>query len=304
VGNLVLYSWAAEKMPWLTIHITLPLMLLAGLGLEPAVRRVGSWLQEGWRSWRESREREGAGARGERGSWRPVLGREGGRGLGAVVTVLLGIVLLVPTVHNMYEVTYVHAADAPHEMLIYVQTTTDVNEVMARIDELDRRLYGGRHQLAIGLTDDATWPLIWYLRDYPNVCLEYPNGCPATARNIPVIIAGGDSIANGFQQQYAGPNGDYLYHQYQMRSWWDQGYMPPPCIPSAKQQCGPPAPYVGVGPLLWLSYGDNPPPGAHFNPVLAAERIWAWWWQRQPFGATDGAYDMGLFIKKGLGVAP
>ncbi|WP_376793617.1 flippase activity-associated protein Agl23, partial [Thermogemmatispora sp.] len=37
VGNLVLYSWAAEKMPWLTIHITLPLMLLAGLGLEPAV---------------------------------------------------------------------------------------------------------------------------------------------------------------------------------------------------------------------------------------------------------------------------
>ncbi|GER81505.1 hypothetical protein KTAU_01440 [Thermogemmatispora aurantia] len=189
-------------------------------------------------------------------------------------------------------------------MLIYVQTTMDVNTVMAKIEELDRKLDGGRHQLAIGLTDDATWPLIWYLRDYPNVCLEYPNGCPATAKSIPVIIAGGDSIANGFQQQYAGPNGDYLYHEYQMRSWWDQGYMPPPCIPSAKQRCGPPAPYVGVGPLLWLSYGDNPPPGAHFNPVLAAERIWAWWWQRQPIGQDAGYYPMALLIRKGLGVAP
>jgi uncharacterized protein (TIGR03663 family) len=300
VGNLVLYSWAAEKMPWLTIHITLPMMLLAGVGLEPAVQVVLKWVQEGWRRWRESREEREEGEQ----EWRP---REvGGRGkVGwAMLTVLVGVVLLVPTVHNMYEVTYVHEADAPHEMLIYVQTTMDVNTVMAKIEELDRKLDGGRHQLAIGLTDDATWPLIWYLRDYPNVCLEYPNGCPATAKSIPVIIAGGDSIANGFQQQYAGPNGDYLYHEYQMRSWWDQGYMPPPCIPSAKQRCGPPAPYVGVGPLLWLSYGDNPPPGAHFNPVLAAERIWAWWWQRQPIGQDAGYYPMALLIRKGLGVAP
>ncbi|MBX5451798.1 MAG: hypothetical protein IRZ24_17190, partial [Thermogemmatispora sp.] len=58
------------------------------------------------------------------------------------------------------------------------------------------------------------------------------------------------------------------------------------------------------GPLLWLSYGDNPPPGAHFNPVLAAERIWAWWWQRQPIGENAGYYPMALLIRKGLGVAP
>ena len=37
VGNFVLYSWAAEKMPWLMIHITMPMLILAAIGLEPAV---------------------------------------------------------------------------------------------------------------------------------------------------------------------------------------------------------------------------------------------------------------------------
>ncbi|WP_052888588.1 flippase activity-associated protein Agl23 [Thermogemmatispora carboxidivorans] len=305
VGNLVLYSWAAEKMPWLTIHITLPLMVLAGLGLEPGVSVVLSWLQEGWRRWQVGREAGGAPEERER-EWKP---REelGGRKLGwGLLTVLVGFVLLVPTVHNMYEVTYVHEADAPHEMLIYVQTTTDVDRVMAKIDELDRKLDGGRHQLAIGVMNDAIWPFIWYLRDYPHACYNYPADCPNPS-SYPVIIAGGDNLYLA-ETQYADTathTGDYLFHQYHMRSWWDEGYKPPPCLPSkANNNCAGQQTWGGVGPLLWLSYGDNPPPGAQFNPVLAAERIWAWWWQRQPFGATDGAYDMGLFIKKGLGVTP
>src|SRR5437763_11893707 len=40
IGNLFLYSWAAEKMPWLMIHITMPMLLLAAIGLEPAVVTV------------------------------------------------------------------------------------------------------------------------------------------------------------------------------------------------------------------------------------------------------------------------
>src|SRR5258708_17210654 len=40
VGNLVLYSWAAEKMPWLMIHITMPMLLLTSVCLEPAVAKI------------------------------------------------------------------------------------------------------------------------------------------------------------------------------------------------------------------------------------------------------------------------
>ncbi len=34
VGVLVIFSWAGEKMPWLTIHLTIPLAFAAGLGVE------------------------------------------------------------------------------------------------------------------------------------------------------------------------------------------------------------------------------------------------------------------------------
>ena len=57
-------------------------------------------------------------------------------------------------------------------------------------------------------------------------------------------------------------------------------------------------------PWLWLSYGDNPPPGAKFDLGKAVSNVWQWWWDRKAIGSTDGAYGMGLFIRKDLGVTP
>lgn len=34
LGNLVLFSWAGEKMPWLTVHLTIPLAFVAGWAIE------------------------------------------------------------------------------------------------------------------------------------------------------------------------------------------------------------------------------------------------------------------------------
>ncbi|MGZ3625890.1 MAG: hypothetical protein ACXWPG_21785, partial [Ktedonobacteraceae bacterium] len=199
----------------------------------------------------------------------------------------MAVLLLLPTLHNMYEVTYVHPADGPHEMMVYVQTTTDVNTVMSKVDALDQKMFGGKHQMQIGLTSDATWPYAWYLRDYANVCFDFPTGCPGW-KNVPVIIGGGDN-PYGLEQQYGGaasnPN-QYAYQQYNMRTWWDEGYKPPAT--------------GGVGPGLWLSYGDSPPQNAKFNLGHAAQHIWQWWWQRQAIGDTGGAYDMVLFIRNNL----
>ncbi|HCI79369.1 MAG TPA: hypothetical protein DHW02_06750, partial [Ktedonobacter sp.] len=121
-------------------------------------------------------------------------------GSGAMVTVVMALLLLAPTLHNMYEVSYVHAADGPHEMMVYVQTTTDVNIIMAKVDALDQKYDNGNRTMPIGLTNDATWPFAWYVRDYTNVCFNYPTGCPATAKNIPVIIVGGDNLYSAEEQ--------------------------------------------------------------------------------------------------------
>lgn len=303
VGNLIIYSWAAEKMPWLMIHITVPMLLLAAIGLEPAVM---SCIELVKKLFARSASLRAVTAVDDRNV--PVNGYPRARpkvGVFAssisIFGVIMAALLLVPTVHNMYEVAYVHPADGPHEMMVYVQTTTDVNILMARVDALDQKMFGGKHQMLIGLTSDATWPFAWYLRDYTNVCFNYPTSCPGW-KDVPVIIAGGDN-PYGVEQQYAGnarSPGNYVYHEYKMRTWWDEGYKPPACVPNDTNDCSGQPSWGGVGPGLWLSYGDNPPKGAKFNLSLAAQHIWQWWWDRRAIGDTGGAYDMELFIRTDL----
>ena len=312
LGNVAIYSWASEKMPWLMIHMTMPMLLLAAVGLEPIVLTVVK-LVRSWGRWQgrgvECRFIEHVHAPTNPGLAPPQpQPRKVGVAAGstALVGAVLAVLLLLPTLHNMYEVSYVHAADGPHEMMVYVQTTTDVNSVMQKIEVLDQKLYGGKHLLPIGVTNDAVWPFVWYLRDYKNVCLYYPDSCPSTAKTIPVIITGGDNLYDA-ESKYggsAGKPGNYVYHQYHLRTWWDEGYKPAPCVSVKVGGCVDEPTYGGVGPGLWLSYGDNPPPGAQFNFGLAAEHVWQWWWERRPFGSTDGAYDMALFIRSDLGVTP
>ncbi len=305
VGNLVLYSWAAEKMPWLSIHIIMPMLILAAIGLEPVVvtcvNLVKNSLTRPVPSVKAPVSVEGGHIPAIAPRPRPQIGVFAG--FTAIVGVVMAALLLLPTLHNMYELSFVHPADGPHEMMVYVQTTTDVNVIMAKVDQLDQKMYGGKHQLPIGLTNDATWPFAWYVRDYTNVCFNYPDGCASTAKSYPVIITGGDNLYND-ESQYAGTKGSYLFHQYHMRTWWDEGYKPPPCVPSKTDSCADQLTYGGVGVGLWLSYGDNPPPNAKFNLGLAALHIWQWWWDRRAIGDTGGTYDMGLFIQKGLGVTP
>lgn len=313
VGNVFIYSWAAEKMPWLMIHMTMPMMLLAAVALQPIVVTVVNFVKERYALSKGTVKEEPASVEGNNNGvgnsetpvspvWTPRTRKQVSLPVGvlAILGFVCAILLLLPTLHNMYEVSYVHAADGPHEMMVYVQTTTDVNIVMARIDQVDQKYYGGNHTLPIGITNDATWPFAWYVRDYTNVCFSYPTGCAATAKNYPVIISGGDN-PYGTESTYGGT---YMYHQYHMRTWWDEGYKPPACIPSKTVTCADPSEYGGVGPWLWLSYGDNPPPNAKFNLGLATQKIWNWWWYRQAIGSTAGAYDMVLFIHKGLSVTP
>jgi predicted membrane-bound mannosyltransferase len=369
VGNVFIYSWAGEKMPWLTIHMTMPMMILAAIALEPAVTFLLNAIKSRWGQTNtaviapdgsvafalaatadpivspapsaaateatspvEDETKVASSLAGDTVAavdaeddtvdssfvgdeatdvpsaddevdipsyekLQPALIARPRRRkyalAGSIATVVLAFILLIPTLQNMFQLSFVHEADAPHEMMIYVQTTTDVNVVMDKINTLNQKLYGGNYQLPIGVSSDATWPFAWYLRDYPNVCYNYPDGCSTALKNsISVVIASGDEMST-LQYQYSQT---YLFHQYPLRTQWDQGYMPPACQSTATKSC-PVQQYVGVGLWLWLSYGDNPPPGATFNLGKAANNLWQWLWYRKAIGSTDGAYDMGLFIK-------
>ena len=305
VGNIFIYSWAAEKMPWLMIHMTMPLMLLAAIGLQLIVLTLFGKVKDWYKGLVARPTKQSSSSSSLPTSAplpRPSLG--GGIVLGsAIFGALLAVFTLVLTLQNMFQVVYVDPADAPHEMMIYVQTTPDINTIMRKVDQLDQKLYGGRHQIPIAIMSDATWPFAWYLRDYPHACFSFPSqACPETA-NWPVIIPGGNDLSS-VQEQYSQK---YAYHQYEMRSQWDQGYMPPSCIATPTKPCESQQ-YTGVGPLPWLSYGNNPPHPGQIDFSLIVKNVWQWWWHRTPFGGIDGGYNMALLIRKDistrLGVLP
>jgi len=295
LGNLFIYSWAGEKMPWLMIHMAMPMLLLAALGLEPLLEGIVNLVKNWQLATKIVRYRVQSGKRQET---RPAGG--------AIFGGLIAIVLLALTLQNMFQVAYVHYADGPHEMMIYVQTTTDVNVVMNKIDTLDQRLYSGKHQLSIGVVPDADWPFYWYLRDYTNVCYGFPTSCGETSPAV--IITAGENMEK-YKSQYASstPKGKaptYSFHQYHLRTWWDEGYKPPACVSSATNSCeGQPA-WGGVGLLPWLSYGDTPPAQAQFDPGLAILHIWQWWWERRAIGSAGGTTDMELLIRSDLRMNP
>jgi hypothetical protein len=307
VAALALYSWAGEKMPWLVLHILLPLMLLAALALAALVQAaIAEWQRLSGDDWASARatwdtlraEPRSLVGYGWQGMW-PGL-RVAGLALGLVAAVLL----LIPTTWGMLVLSHQDAANGPHEMMVYVQTTPDVDLVMNKLEAADAALYHGQHQLKIGVGVGEEWPFYWYLRDYwldPHpgsyATFVYPVTGNAPQQDV-LLLTPGDAAT-----YLAAHPGQYAAHQYQLRSWWDEGYKDPPCIATAKKTC-PPQWGSGVGPALWLSYGDNPPPHATFNLGKAASRLWSWLWHRTPLGYDKGSYDFTLLVRNGVPIKP
>lgn len=168
VFALVLYSWAGEKMPWLLLHIALPLVLLASLALE-AFRR---WLvrHEFWRSksWfvgplillltfvvrglravtseqipqdlarQYQNLQKGVLAAVFLGLaslllWRIVTSQ--GRHVGQSLAATGLLVLSLYTVRSTLLLNFYHS-DTPVEMLVYTQTAPDVPLVVQQIERL------------------------------------------------------------------------------------------------------------------------------------------------------------------------
>ncbi|HEV8611473.1 MAG TPA: flippase activity-associated protein Agl23 [Thermoanaerobaculia bacterium] len=132
-ASLLLYAWAREKVPWLTVHALLPLTILAAVGLAGL--------------WRDRREK------------RPRLAL-------AVFFVLAAVnasgMLLATFRYGAHDV----AREPRHaEILAYVQTTKDLIRALEPVELAKQKVPTG--QAVITVAGEASWPLTWYLRDVP-----------------------------------------------------------------------------------------------------------------------------------------
>ncbi len=126
--SLLIYSYAGEKVPWVSIHISIPLVLLAG-----------SYLGEFIHSRTFLR--------------RPI-----------VWSALLGVLLLWQARSCIFLCFYNY--DSARERMNYAQTVRDTKKVAEEIHRLSFLLE--KEQTRVIIKGEAIWPLRWYMRNHKN----------------------------------------------------------------------------------------------------------------------------------------
>ena len=225
------YSVAGEKMPWLSTHFVIPMALLGGwylnekltsvdakallsrrtfilvglmvVFLAAAFVAISSLLLGEFRLGDQNLENLRTLGRflggaivagglfylirevGERVS-RPIRRR-------AWLLATLSLLALL-TIRFTYMANWPNA-DSATEFMVYAHAAPAVKEsVLSRIEDLSMRLHGDM-TMQVAWSDDGTWPMQWYLRNFPNRFFAGKNPS-ASIRDYPVVVAGQRDWAN------------------------------------------------------------------------------------------------------------
>jgi len=238
VGALFGYSYAAEKMPWLNVHLTLVTIVLAAYTLGQMWTAA---LDHEWRlrlppvAWPTAAAALGAGAMafgvfgpGNAEVARILVGLAAVLAIAALTLTLRGrmmAVMPVAAVMGALVVFSVRAAwmasfasgdgaDA-REMLVYTQSTPDIPKVMRQIEEWSQQTGLGLDlPIEVDGTDAFTWPWAWYLRNYHQVAYPTINESFQPRENAVVLVnAGNDPL---IRTKLTGYNEGEPYHH----RWW------------------------------------------------------------------------------------
>ncbi len=244
ITTVLIYSWAAERMPWLIVHVTLPMMVMTGYFVGQVFERMD------WRRiWR------GGGAilallliltlfaGSALVTTRPFQGRSltelsatlqwlaalivGAllvfgvvrywRGLGTrrslqVVFVTVLVLLCLLTVRFSWMAAYINY-DTAKEFIVYAHGTPDITLTMREIEDISRRTVGDKN-IKVAYDNESTWPFEWYLQDYPNTAY-YGSQPSKQALDAPIVLVGppNDSKVRPFL-------GDNYYWFERRQIWW------------------------------------------------------------------------------------
>ncbi|MCC7361626.1 MAG: SMP-30/gluconolactonase/LRE family protein [Anaerolineales bacterium] len=224
VAALVAFSIAGEKMPWLTTHITLPLILASGWSIGklidganwPAFRERRAWLVALLLPLTVVALAAALGAL--LGQTPPFQGSDLAQlqatglfissalvaGIGLVALYGLGLqlgfhhvlrlaglsvfgLLALLTARAAFIAAYINY-DYANEFLVYAHASRGVKTVMTQIEDLSYRIEDGLG-LKVAYDSDVAWPMTWYFRDFINQSY-YGDQPTRESVDAPVVIAG------------------------------------------------------------------------------------------------------------------
>ncbi len=177
LGQTVVYAWAGEKFAWLALHPLVPAVLLAGIGSQALFDRFATT---------------------------PVVRRGMAGGLAGAL-MLTAMIAIPPAVTR--------GAD-PRELLVTVQTSTDVPPISARLHA--GQADGTIQTILVDTGGGGSWPWAWFLNDLSGVAYldvtdgEFPEGYDALildgVAGVPVVPEG------------------YTVEEFSLRKWWVPDY--------------------------------------------------------------------------------
>lgn len=224
-GSILAFTIAGEKMPWLTFHMALPMVLWGGWAIGQVADSV---------NWAELRERKpllvcslflvfvvgicvaivsGLGNPG------PFAGKElpqlqvtatfivslvgaaiSGWGLyvllagwsfrqmASIALLFFFGILAILTARASIRANYV-LYDSGMEQIVYAHGYTGVKDVMRQVSELSEKTTGDPYAIVVAYDNQFSWPGSWYMRDFKNA--KYYGDAPGVdLREAPAVIVG------------------------------------------------------------------------------------------------------------------
>jgi uncharacterized protein (TIGR03663 family) len=224
VMALIAFSIAGEKMPWLTTHITLPLILLSGWSIGQLIEGTD------WQAFRERRAwlvalllpvtvvALSAAFGSLAGTGRPFQGSDLAQlqatgvfissalvaAIGLIALYALGqhlgfdnvlrlaglsvfVLLGLLTARTAFIASYVNY-DYANEFLVYAHASRGVKTVMNQIEDLSMRLEDGMG-LRVAYDSDVAWPMTWYFRNFTNQSY-FGDNPTRESLDAPVVVSG------------------------------------------------------------------------------------------------------------------
>jgi predicted membrane-bound mannosyltransferase/DNA-binding beta-propeller fold protein YncE len=249
VMSLIAFSFAGERMPWLTTHITMPMILASGWSFGKLLESFD------WAAFKKNRGWitlivgalfliTAAQTFGSLFSVMPpfqgkdlvqleattnfvvaLLGMiASGVGLAfllrdwrfkqvaKLVLILFITILSAITIRTAYRANFV-LYDTAEEFLVYAHAARDPKDVLEQVEEISFRLTGG-NDIAVAYDSDLLYPYWWYFRDYPNK-VWYSTNPTRDLQNSPIILVSSDNY--GKIEPVVG--NDYVMFEY-TRLWW------------------------------------------------------------------------------------
>ena len=252
ITSLVAYTFAGEKMPWLTVHIALPCLLAAAWGFGYLIDTTH------WEKLKENKSWlvilllpvfitsmgtlmgsifganppfQGDTLEQLQASSDFVISAVGfllsgwgilrlmrdwsGSQTARLFVTILAVFLAVLTVRTSYRANYIDEMSGK-EYLVYAHSPAGPKDVYNQVVNISERITGGL-DLKVAYDNDALYPFWWYFRDFPNK--YFYNDVTRDLQDYPVIIAG-----TNLDKLDSLTKDDYIHYDYKRLVWPNMDY--------------------------------------------------------------------------------